>query len=133
MRFRTALLGLGTGLVMVLSACGNGPPPESNSTSASGGGSGGGAEAIVQSGTAAKSVSQTDALKFDPNATAVKAGDVVEFDNTGNATHNVKFDDGTQSEDLTAGGKVLFKFATAGSFHYVCTFHPGMEGTITVS
>ena len=132
MRLRTALLGLGTGLVMVLSACGNGPPPESNSSTGGPPAGGSGPTQIVTTGTAAKTVNQTDALKFDPSTASVKTGDVVEFDNTGSATHNVTFDNGTKSDNMDAGAKVLVKFTAAGSYHFVCTFHPGMEGTITV-
>ncbi len=133
MRFRTALVGLGTGLVMVLSACGNGPPPESGS--AGGGGGGGGAGGALQAttgGTAAKTINETDGLKFDPATASVKVGDVVEWDNGGSAAHNVTFD-AVHSETMNSGDKYQVKFTAAGSYAFKCTFHAGMEGTITVA
>jgi plastocyanin len=135
-RFRTILLGTGTSLVLVLSACGNGPPPD-NSTGGGGGtagGDGGGAAIqAVTSGTAVSTIKETDDLKFDPTTATVKAGDIVEFDNNGTTPHNVTFEAGAHSDTMNGGDKFLVKFGKAGTYKYVCTFHaPGMAGTITV-
>lgn len=140
-RIRTALIGLAGAAVLVLSACGNGPPPDGSDTgsgggsSASGGGSGGGgggALQVVTGQAAGTKVSQTDDLKFSPNASTVKSGDVVQWTNTGSTAHNVTFDQGVHSDTLNGGDVFEVKFTAAGSYHYVCTFHAGMEGTITV-
>lgn len=132
MKFRLALVGLGTSALTVIAACGNGPPPDS--VTGAGTGTGGGATvALVTTGTAAVKVTQSDALKFDPGTVSVKAGDVVAFTNGGTIGHNVTFDAGAATNGVMVGGDtVLFKFTAAGSYHYVCTIHPGMEGSVTV-
>lgn len=131
-RLRTILLGAGTSLVLVLSACGNGPPADL--TGSSGGAPAPAAIQTVTSGTAATTVKQTDDLKFDPSSATAKVGDIVEFTNSGTTPHNVTFDAGTASPTMNGGDTFLVKFTKAGSYHYVCTFHaPGMAGTITVS
>jgi plastocyanin len=137
-RIRSILLGAGTSLVLVLSACGNGPPPDqgTGSTGSSGGGDGGGGAAVtaVTSGTAVSTVKETDDLKFEPASVNVKVGDIVEWDNGGTTPHNVTFDAGAASQTMNGGDKFLAKFTKAGTYKYLCTFHaPGMAGTITVS
>jgi plastocyanin len=130
-RWRSMLLGLGFSVVLALSACGNGPPP------GFGGDGGGGVDTSgiqpVTTLAAPKGapIKGTDGQTFDPTTATAKVGDIVEWD-SGTIDHNVTFDDGPR-QDLPAGAKVQFKFTKAGSFHYTCTIHPGMEGTITVS
>ena len=50
--------------------------------------------------------------------------------------HNVIFAAGVAGTpaniDILANTTVSRTFNTAGSFSYVCTVHPGMQGTITV-
>jgi len=135
-RIRSILLGAGTSLVLVLSACGNGPPPDQGTGGGGGGGGGGGARRspAVTSGTAVSTVKETDDLKFDPASASVKVGDIVEWDNSGTTPHNVTFEAGVASPTMNGGDKFsMAKFAKAGTYKYVCTFHaPGMAGTITV-
>ena len=133
-RMQTILLGAGTSLVLVLSACGNGPPAGASNSGGGGGGSGGGPGlASVTSGTATTSVKETDDLKFEPASVNVKAGDIVGFTNSGTTPHNVTFDAGVASQTMNGGDSFLVKFTTPGTYKYVCTFHaPGMAGTITV-
>jgi plastocyanin len=136
MRLRSVLIGLGTSSVLLLAACGNGPPPDQYSGSSTGTGGGGGTGGALQpaSGqTAAAKVQETDQLKFVPPMVTAKTGDVVEWDNTSSVGHNVTFDQGTASPTMNNGDTYQVKFAQAGSYHYKCTFHPGMEGTVTVS
>ena len=70
-------------------------------------------------------------LRFDPPALAVRRGETVTFRNVGKVTHNAK-GRGFFSRVVQPGGSYRHRFDAAGSFDYVCTFHPGMEGTITV-
>ena len=131
--FRTALVSLAIGLVVVLSACGNGPPPDDTSGSSSGSGGGGGAAGVATAnGNGTVKVNATDDLKFSPVPQKAKVGDVVEWDNTGSALHNVTFDAGPK-QDLPGGGSASFKFTQAGTYKYQCTLHPGMTGEIDVS
>jgi len=137
MRMRTAMAGLAGTTVLLLSACGNGPPPDDSGGGGGGGGSssgggGGGAVQQVNGAPAAQKVSATDDLKFVPTSTNAKVGDVVQFTNTGSTTHTVTFDSGPNDSSLGGGDTFEVKITAAGSYHYVCTIHPGMEGTITV-
>lgn len=90
---------------------------------------------VVKGQTAATKVKETDALKFDPTSASLKVGEVVEWDNTGTIAHNVTFDDfpSITSDTLNGGDKYQVKFTTAGTYKYHCTFHPGMDGALTVS
>ncbi|HEV3125187.1 MAG TPA: plastocyanin/azurin family copper-binding protein [Candidatus Dormibacteraeota bacterium] len=129
-RWRTMLLGLCSSAVLVLSACGNGPPSDQGNDG--GGVDTSGIQAVNPPATAAGApIKGTDNLTFDPGTSSAKVGDVVEWD-AQTVDHNVTFDNGPRA-DLPAGGKVQFKFTKAGSFHYTCTIHPGMEGTLNVS
>ena len=62
-------------------------------------------------------------------------GDTVTFTNDGGIDHTVtatsgaKFDSGS----LAPGATFQFTAEKAGTVSYVCTFHPGMQGTIEVS
>jgi plastocyanin len=86
----------------------------------------------VTSGTAATSVKETDDLKFVPASANVKVGDIVGFTNGGTIPHNVTFTGaGIASPTMNGGDSYLVKFTRPGTYKYVCTFHPGMEGTIT--
>jgi plastocyanin len=135
-RIRSILLGTGTSLVLVLSACGNGPPPDAGTGGGGGTGTGGGGGAAIEtvtSGTPVVTVKETDDLKFDPATATAKSGDIVGFTNSGTTPHNVTFDAGVASPTMSGGDQFLVKFAKAGTYKYVCTFHaPGMAGTITV-
>jgi cytochrome c oxidase subunit II len=86
---------------------------------------------------AAVTVNETDTLKFEPSSATAKVGDVIEWNNTGNAIHSVTFDNQqVPSLDTQNGGeKFEVKFLKAGTYHYICIYHitSGMTGTITVT
>jgi plastocyanin len=131
---RIGVAGLGLVVALLFSACGNGPPPGSGGGGGAGGG-GGDVGSKVSGQTAAATVSETDQLKFNPSSTSVKVGDVVEWNNGSSVAHNVTFDDfqNITSDTMNSGDKYQVKFTKAGTYQYHCTFHPGMDGTITVS
>ena len=72
--------------------------------------------------------------QFGPATADVKVGDTVVFKNddaiahTATATEGASFDSGTMEPDAT------FEYVAkrAGAISYVCEFHPGMTGTLTV-
>ena len=72
--------------------------------------------------------------QFSPAAITAKVGQEITWKNadpiahTVTATENAKFDSGT----LEAGGTFSYLTKKAGTISYVCEFHPGMTGTITV-
>jgi plastocyanin len=71
---------------------------------------------------------------FDAKDITIKVGDTVSWENAGalphtaTATAGADFDSGT----VSPGGTFEWTAKKAGVVSYVCTFHPGMEGTITV-
>ena len=71
---------------------------------------------------------------FQPNHLTVSAGTKVTWTWTGNSTHNVTVESGPQkfrSVDQASGtfSRVMTK---PGVYKIVCTFHPGMDLTLTV-
>ena len=73
-----------------------------------------------------------EGMKFQPASVTVKPGDKIVWQNKDVVPHTAtaagKFDsknmDGGQSWTWTAGAK--------GRYDYVCTYHPGMNGTVVV-
>ena len=86
-------------------------------------------------GSPTANVSATDQLQFSPTSTSVKVGQVIEWKDTGTVAHNVTFPDSTDatSPTLNPGDTWEVEFSKAGTYSYHCTFHPGMNGTITVT
>ena len=80
-------------------------------------------------------VDATADLKFSPNTTTLKTGDVILWTNSGSVPHNVTFDgqDAITSQTMQQGDTWAVQFTVAGTYAYHCTFHPGMDGTVTVS
>jgi plastocyanin len=63
----------------------------------------------------------------------VSVGTTVTWVNNDTSTHtstsnSAAFDTGS----IAPGGSASFRFQSAGSFPYHCTFHPGMVATINV-
>ena len=73
-----------------------------------------------------------EGMKFQPASVTVKPGDKIVWQNKDVVPHTAtaagKFDsknmDGGRSWTWTAGAK--------GRYDYVCTYHPGMNGTVVV-
>jgi plastocyanin len=81
-------------------------------------------------------VEATPDLTFTPNSLTVKRGDKVTFA-FGSVPHNVTFDnrDVRTPADIpgvNASASVERVFSSAGTYHYHCTLHPGMSGTVVV-
>jgi glucose/arabinose dehydrogenase/plastocyanin len=112
---------------------GGGEPSPAASAAAPSGGSGGAAQSLTigtDTGTA---------LQFDPAAASVTGGSTISvtFENRATAPHNLTFNDpinkGTQTiVDPGASETIEFQAPAPGDYKYVCTLHPGMEGTLTV-
>jgi plastocyanin len=137
MRSRTlALLALAA--VPALAACGS---DDSGSATSAGGGtvkyqaktdSKASKPAVVPAAAGIKV--NLSSSQFSPAAITAKVGQEITWKNadpiahTVTATENAKFDSGT----LEAGGSFSYVTKKAGTISYVCEFHPGMTGTITV-
>jgi len=75
-----------------------------------------------------------DGTAFQPAEVTVRAGDVVEWVNRDPFPHNVSADAAAiHSGDLDADGTWRYRAMTRGTFHYVCTLHPGMAGVLHVN
>jgi plastocyanin len=68
---------------------------------------------------------------FEPKDLTVNVGDTVTWTNGGQLAHTAT-GEGFDSGSVAAGETFEWTAEQAGTFDYVCTFHPGMEGTITV-
>jgi plastocyanin len=73
---------------------------------------------------------------FDPATVRVRPGTMVTWVNCGQEgeeSHTSTADQGAWNSPLLAPGATFTQsFASAGSFPYHCTPHPGMRGTVTV-
>ena len=128
-RVRTVAMSGGAGLVLLLSACGNGPPAASGGATANNciGKGGGSAPATVK-------IQATDQDQFAPTTMTAKVGDIIEWTNVGTQAHNVTFDDCADATgDLTGGSKFQVTVVKAGSYDYHCTIHPQMTAKLTVT
>ncbi len=118
-----------------LVAAGCGGDEEEDSTPAGGGG------AATQEDTSTGEASGeglTIAMKdfkFDPKNATVKVGQTVTWTNEDSAPHNAVDEKGGafKSELFNKGETYEFTAEKAGKIDYVCTIHPGMEGTLTVT
>ncbi|MEE8110949.1 MAG: plastocyanin/azurin family copper-binding protein [bacterium] len=71
---------------------------------------------------------------FDPAKLTVKVGDTVEFINQDGYPHTATREakDGFDTAALNTGQSMKITFKKTGVFHYGCSIHPSMEGTIEV-
>jgi plastocyanin len=71
---------------------------------------------------------------FTASAVQVAAGTTVTWTWSSQASdHNVTFADGVASPTQAANSTFRRTFATAGTFNYQCTLHPGMTGKVVVA
>ena len=77
-------------------------------------------------------ISATGQLTFDPVMQTAHVGDIIEWTNTGSVEHTITFDTEPSLSDpsLQPGATWEVKFTTAGTYHYHCSIHSGMVGTI---
>ena len=71
-------------------------------------------------------------IKFDPAEATAKVGQKVVWTNDDDAPHNV-VGGPIKSETFGKGETFEYTPTEAGTIDYVCTIHPGMEGTLTVT
>jgi plastocyanin len=88
-----------------------------------GGGAGGGGAEVSEEGIA-----------FEPAEVTVGVGDTVTWTNNDSVGHDVTADSFSSGDPggMAPGDTFEHTFEEAGTFDYVCTVHPGMEGTVVV-
>ncbi len=70
---------------------------------------------------------------FQPATLTVKAGTTVTWANKDQEPHTVFSDTGLfRSGALDTGDAFQFKFDKPGTYHFLCTIHPQMVGTVVV-
>jgi plastocyanin len=70
---------------------------------------------------------------FTPMSVTVKAGDTVTWANKDDEPHTVVSDTGLfRSAALDTDETFSFKFDKPGTYHFICSIHPRMVGTIVV-
>jgi len=75
-----------------------------------------------------------ESFAFTPAELTVPVGATVTWTNRHGARHDVVAADGTFTSPLFAEGETFsFTFTAPGEYPYICTIHPGMEGTIIVT
>jgi plastocyanin len=74
-------------------------------------------------------------IAFDPKAVTVKVGQKVTWTNDDSVDHNVTSQSGETIKSQNFGKGATFSFTPkkAGAIKYVCTLHPGMDATLTVT
>ena len=79
---------------------------------------------------------QDEKYRFDPAVLTIRKGATVVWTNISDAPHTVTSDSGTLLASSTvtpSGGTFRFTFTQPGTYHYHCTIHPSMQGTIVVT
>jgi plastocyanin len=74
-------------------------------------------------------------IKFVPHDVQVKVGQKITWTNNDTPAHNVTATQGAsfKSDTINPGGTFSYTPTKAGTISYVCTIHPGQDGTITVT
>jgi plastocyanin len=144
---RIALLAA---LPLFLAACGSSgavgraestpsPAAPNSATTPSRAPTGPSAEAQPGAGSQITTVEEVNASNaggaFKPTQVPVTRGTTVRWVNHSGNIHNVTFDDRSLGASPIMYQNDAFDkaFDRPGTYHYTCTFHPGMEGTIVVS
>lgn len=72
---------------------------------------------------------------FGPVKTKAKLGQVIVWKNTTDAPHTVTSTTAgwTYDKKLNVGASLRYTFHKVGTFHYKCTYHPGMVGIVIVT
>ena len=71
---------------------------------------------------------------FSPATITVTAGSTVVWTNNDSIQHDITFDGGSiVSSVLNHNDTFSHTFPTAGTYHYICSIHPFMHGTVIVT
>lgn len=108
-------------LIFGIVSCGGGTSNGSESSTTASSAAGGGAQVVMKD------------IAFDPQSITINVGESVTWTNEDSVAHTVVADNGEfESGELGNGETFSFTFASAGTYPYTCTIHPGMKGTVIV-
>ena len=131
MNMRRILLALCAVVALAAAGCGS-----SNSSSTSSGSSSGASTSTAAASSSGGGVAiKMQNIAFDPKSVTVKVGQKVTWTNDDTVDHNVTSQSGEtiKSDNFGKGGTFSFTPTKAGTIKYVCTIHPGMTATLTVT
>jgi plastocyanin len=129
--FMTATIVVAKALAGVVVA----PPPAQPAVAA---GSAGSAGASSGAAAAGGGVGQTYQIQvkdnsFSPSTVQARVGDTIVWTNAGKMPHTVTANDGSFNHTpLSPGETFSYALRAQGTVAYVCSFHPGMSGTLVV-
>jgi plastocyanin len=131
-RVFTALLACAA-IALVAAGCGGSSKPSGTSTTT--GSSSPSTSAAPASGGGGAVQIKMQNIAFSPASATVKVGQKVTWVNEDTVSHNITSQSGDtiKSPDFGHGGTFSFTPTKAGTIKYVCTLHPGMNGTLTVT
>ena len=125
---RAALAASAAALAIALTGCGS-DDDDGDSGSSSGSDS---TSAPKASGKSTDQVSIKDFL-YKPEDITISAGDSVSFSNQDSANHTATARDGDfDSGTLGQGDSTGLTIDEPGTYTYICSFHPFMNGQVTV-
>jgi plastocyanin len=115
---------------LLLAGCGGG----GGGSTTGGGGSSAPATSGAPSGGGAVAVTMKN-IAFSPRVVRARVGQTITWTNDDTVTHNVIATSGAsfRSNDFGQGGTFSFTPTRAGVIAYVCTIHPGMDGSVVVT
>ena len=131
MNMRRILLALGAVVALSAAGCGS-----SNSSSTSSGSSSSASTSTAAASSSGGGVAiKMQNIAFDPKSVTVKVGQKVTWTNEDTVDHNVTSQSGEtiKSDNFGKGATFSFTPTKAGTIKYVCTIHPGMTATLTVT
>jgi plastocyanin len=136
-RSRT-LASLAAVAVLALAGCGDSDDGGTDTGSGSSNGGGGaygqpaGPDTATTPAAGGTAVSISD-FKFMPPRITVPAGTKLEFSNDDTAAHTATANDRSfDTGSIRKGKKATVTLKKAGTFAYICDFHPYMKGTVVV-
>jgi plastocyanin len=72
-------------------------------------------------------------LAFGPLPAHARVGDVIQWANKDIFLHSATAKDKSFDVTLKPGAQVAMPLKTAGTFDFICRYHPGMKGRLVVS
>jgi len=131
MNMRRIVLALCAVVALAAAGCGS----SNNSSTSSGSSSGASTSTPAASSSGGGVAIKMQNIAFDPKSVTVKVGQKVTWTNDDTVDHNVTSQSGEtiKSDNFGKGGTFSFTPTKAGTIKYVCTLHPGMTATLTVT
>src|SRR3954454_8880315 len=119
---RVRYVGVALVIIATMAACSSSSSGGSAPPSTTGSASTGGNSVTIQG------------FAFHPASLTVKVGDKVTFTNEDGTPHTATSNPSgaIDSPNLNKGQSYTVTFTKAGTYHYICSIHPNMMGTVVV-